>query len=154
MPRLRDEYQEILLRYRAVLSHAESLDYGDSIRSELAKYLCVLAAGMVEAKLRSFAARLVRHKRGYPGTCNAAIRYADEIRNPSYDRLKAAFSLYTDDRYSAIEVAEETISAINSIMSIRHRLVHGRDQSVTVDAVKSYVSECERLFAQVDLLID
>lgn len=105
------------------------------------RYLCVLVAGFVENVVRLTYATYVQ-KTSAPPTARYSIRRIEEIQNPKASRLVEVASQFDEGWGKDLEVFVEgnfRREAVNSIMSNRHLIAHGRDSHITVSQVDQYL---------------
>lgn len=106
-----------------------------------ARYICVLSAGYVENSVRDIYSQYV-HKNSYS---SPVIRYAtkqlDGVQNPRPDKLvkiAASFDPSWGRDLEAYLNQSFRSDAINSIMSNRHLIAHGRNSNITVGQINLY----------------
>lgn len=151
MARQKDEFAALSVRIQIVRVHADSLDPGDPVRAELAKYLCILASGVVESKIRSVVRRMVAQTHPHDSVGNAAVAYAEGVSNPRWERLLVVMkkiSPHTAERLG--DMSQEYAAAVDSIMSNRHRIAHGRDTQISINQIADYIDRCIDVFAEMD----
>ena len=109
-----------------------------------ARYICVLTSGYVENAVREIYGQYVR-KNSYS---QAVIRYTtkqlESIQNPRPEKLiKTAASFDpTWGRDLEAHLAQNFRGeALNSIMSNRHLIAHGRSSNITVGQVNLYLGK-------------
>ena len=151
MPVPKNEFTRLHTRITEIRRYASQLDPGDPVTSELAKYLCVLTSGLVEAKLRDVISRLVSNSRPSQTIGNAANAFAQTIQNPKFDRLKSIVKVISPAVESRLNaMGAETSAALNSIMANRHLISHGRDAQLSLKRIESYIDNLDPLFAELD----
>lgn len=136
--------QEAALRHLVKRVGHDPTTHALEMQGHWAKYLCVLTSGFVENVVRIVYGEYVK-KNSYS---SAVIRYAtkqlEDIQNPRPDRLVKIASSFDASWGKQLESFLEQdfrAEAINSIISNRHLIVHGRNSSITVGQVKSYLGK-------------
>ena len=109
-----------------------------------ARYICVLSAGYVENSVREIYGCYIKKNSYSPAVIRYAIKQLDGVQNPRPEKLvkiAAAFDLawgrdldiYLNQNYRS--------DAVNSIMSNRHLIAHGRSSNITVGQVSLYLGK-------------
>ncbi len=125
---------------RLVLSAAVACDKNIEIQSEWARYICVLSAGFVESSCREF------YKSFCKPQCSPAVyryiaRDLDAIQNPKSSRLVEVARVFDETWGAKLEAflqAEGRADAIDSIMSNRHLIAHGRSSGISLARIAGY----------------
>lgn len=153
MARNKSEFDGLRHRIQSVRAFAVTLDPGCAIKAELAKYLCILGSGLVEAKLRTGVSILVNQTKPRKSVGNAAVAYAGFVKNPRFDRLVAVIKVLDAGVATKIEALSGSASAaLNSIMTNRHQIAHGRDCNISYAQVCGYIDELDAIFTAIDKL--
>ncbi|WP_443114468.1 HEPN domain-containing protein [Herbaspirillum seropedicae] len=107
-----------------------------------ARYICVLTSGYVENAVRDIYGRYIK-KNSYS---EQVVRYAtsqlEGVQNPRPERLVSIAKAFNTgwgrdlEQYLGDNFRGE---AINSIMSNRHLIAHGRSSNITVGQVDHYL---------------
>lgn len=119
---------------------------GDDLemQSHWAKYLCVLVAGFLENSLNEVYSDFCRRAASKP-VANFAMSALSRIQNPKTNAFIEVATAFNKGWGAAIEAFLEDggrKEAINSIMSNRHQIAHGRDSTITVARVNEYFLKC------------
>ena len=114
------------------------------MQSHWARYVCVLTSGYVENAVRDVYGSYIR-KNSYS---EAVIRYATKqlegIQNPRPDRLIKIAATFDPSWGRALEAyldQDYRSDAINSIMSHRHLIAHGRSSNITVGQISQHLTK-------------
>lgn len=111
--------------------------------SRWGQYLCVLTAGFVENSVRIiYGAYIVRTANAQ--TAKYATQMIGGIQNPKAPRLVELASAFDKDWGEELEVfltSDFRGDAINTIMSNRHLIVHGKDSGITISRVSQNLSK-------------
>jgi len=112
------------------------------MQSHWARYICVLSAGFVENSVRDIYGQYVK-KNSYS---SPVIRYAtkqlDGIQNPRPDKLvkiAASFEPVWGRELELYLAYNFRSDAVNTIMSNRHLIAHGRSSNITVGQISQYL---------------
>lgn len=114
------------------------------MQAHWARYICVLSAGYVENVVRDIYGRYIR-KNSYS---QAVIRYAlselDSVQNPRPEKLVKIAKAFDPSWGRDLEVylsQNFRSDAVNSIMSNRHLIAHGRSSNITVGQTTTYLDK-------------
>jgi len=129
---------------KTLISKTETITAGDmEAQSHWAKYLCVLSAGFLENAIQELYG-LYCSKCANPNVASFTKKALARIQNPKAEAfLEVAGSFkkkWGDDLEKFID-NEGRKEAINSIMSNRHRIAHGKDTSISLVRIKEYLSK-------------
>jgi len=106
-----------------------------------AKYLCVLSAGFLENAVREIYTCYC-NGRSSPKVAQFARKTLARVQNPKTARfleIAGAFSTEWRTQLEAFVANEGRGEAINSIMTNRHRIAHGKDTNISLVRVKEYL---------------
>lgn len=110
------------------------------ILSHWGKYLCVLSAGIIENGIKEIYGEFVKNAASVP-VAKFARQKLSRIRNPKTGTiLEVANSFKSTWMVSLNEYVNENgrKEAIDSIMTNRHNIAHGKKSTITVTSVKDY----------------
>jgi len=126
----------------------------DELKAELAKYLCVLSSGFIEACCRDIVKRYVSGK-AHPKIVDYVVWTVDRFRNPKANRVLDLIGGFDKDGMDALRdnLDESVKDGVDSIVDNRNRIAHGRDVNVTIHRFREYhgrvctfIKELERHF--------
>lgn len=126
------------------LIESTSLSTADNIelQGHWGKYLCVLAAGFLENAISVIYVELASRSSA-PHVASYASRMLEKIKNPKAEKFvdtARAFNKSWGEELSVFfEENAEIKGAIDSIMTNRHLIVHGKNTSVSLAIVKEYL---------------
>lgn len=114
------------------------------MQSHWARYICVLSAGYVENSVREIYGQYIKKNSYSPAVIRYAIKQLDGVQNPRSEKLvKIATSFdqawgrelqnHLDQNYRS--------EAVNSIMSNRNLIAHGRSSNITVGQISRYLDK-------------
>lgn len=118
---------------------ASQIDHGSELASDFSKYLCVLLSGYLEKAVAEILMEYTKNKshlniqRYIEGQLNS-------FTNANATKLINLFGSFNPDWRTDLEgfLVDDMKDAINSVVTLRHAIVHGRSASITVSAVKDY----------------
>lgn len=132
-------------RIRQLLAKTDSASDGDlELQSYWAQYVCIRVAGFMENALAEVYSEYARV------SSNQNVRSfvsgtVSKIQNPNAQRvleIARKFSVEWSDELESFLASEGRRDALNSIMSNRHQIAHGRDSDITIPRVKDYLKKC------------
>lgn len=114
------------------------------LQAEWAKYLCILSAGFIENALKEIYVAFAHRKTSKP-IANYLSSTLSPIRNPKTQKfldIAEAFSPAWKDELENYVNINGRLEAIDSIMSQRHLIAHGKNQnsSITLGKLKDYLA--------------
>ncbi len=122
----------------AAFNRAGNLDPTSEVRSDFAKYLCVLVSGFLERSVESI---LIEHVRSR--SAKSVLSYVEQTLragNLNTHNLLVLVGRFDADAKERLEqfLDDERRDAINSIYGNRNSIAHGDDVSLTYVRVKGY----------------
>jgi hypothetical protein len=112
------------------------------MQSHWARYLCVLTAGFAENIVRLIYSRYIS-KTANAATARYAVAQIDQLQNPKATRFIDVARAFNEGWGRDLEAFLEDNfrkDAINSIMSNRHLIAHGKSSSITISSVQQYLT--------------
>ncbi len=133
------------------------------VQSHYSLYLCILVSGLIEFSLREFCTYYVEKNIGNFSNNVVAKRIVKhvernikEFQNAKMDKVYQLLgSLDSDweDEIRRISDGEIT-AAVNSIVTTRHAISHGRDTNITFSVVQQYYIVIKKLIATIFELVN
>ena len=132
-------------RIRQLLAKTDSASDGDlELQSYWAQYVCIRVAGFMENALAEVYSEYARV------SSNQKVRSfvsctVSKIQNPNAQRVletAGKFSGEWSDELESFLAREGRRDALNSIMTNRHQIAHGRDSDITIPRVRDYLKKC------------
>ena len=124
-----------------------------SLLGEWGKYLCVLSAGFIENGLNIIYLSYIE-KSANPKVSKFASSRLMKLQNPKSNRFIEIAQTFSDDWGEELKIFfeenEDVSGAINSIMSTRHLIAHGKNTSITIERVKEYLKLSLKLFQKIE----
>lgn len=127
---------------------------GESVemQSHWAKYICVLTSGFLENAIKElygdFATRAAS-----PSVATFVYTKLKDIRNPNSKKfleIARSFRLEWEKDLSNFLNDEGRKEAIDSVMSNRHLIAHGKDSGITLVRVKEYLKSSVKVLEFIE----
>jgi hypothetical protein len=138
------EISRQLQRLRILITRVDVAAGGNvEMQAHWARYLCVLAAGLLENALAEVYSEFAVGNSQQP-VANFASHALAAIQNPKTSRfLEVAqrFKPEWRDELEAFVREDGRAEAIDSIMANRHLVAHGKNSSITLVRVKDYLAK-------------
>ncbi len=141
-------------RIENLLTRADEAGLDDELRSALARFACVLASGYLEESVRTLLGtwcsnKAHAHIHAYVG------RQLDWFTNPKLGKMLDLLAHFSADWRNAFEAAlsDEEKDAINSVVSNRHQIAHGRNVGVSPAPMRRYFVSCKSAVRKLDAVI-
>ncbi len=138
------ERSSLEFRIKLLREHAKGIK-DDRIAGEIAKYLCILASGYLEVRIKEIVAHYVESR-----ASSEIKRYVEKklsyFQNPRPDRileLCGDFSPQMRDELKT-QLSADLADAILSIVSHRNNLAHGADSSISLGRFEDYFSRTQK----------
>jgi hypothetical protein len=111
----------------------------DELRAELTKHLCVLSSGFVEVACRDILERYAV-KRSAPTIRRFVSSRLSDFQNPKVGKIYELFGAFDPVLATTwLEaLSDEQAGAIDSIVSNRHQITHGRSVGLSFDVWNRY----------------
>ncbi len=123
-----------------------------SLQSEWAKYLCIVCAGFLENALQELYSEFADVAASEP-VARFVKRELSFIQNPKSDRfIEIAKSFKEEWAKDLNDFMDKNggNSAINSIMSNRHNIAHGKDSTITLSLLKDYFQRALKVIEHIE----
>lgn len=122
------------------------------LQSEFSQYLCVLVSRFVEQAVEDI---LIEHSRVRSGT--TVLKYVEDTvgrTNLNMERLLQALGRFdTVWREELDEYTKgERKDALDSVVKLRHNIVHGEGTGITYQRVSAYYANVKEILRRVDEL--
>lgn len=152
-----------------ILSHRQRIDNlfkkvasisDPSDQSEWSKYLCVLVSGFIEESLRVMLEEYTS-KHSAPNIQNFVEKQIESITNCKTSRilevLRKFSQSWADDFSNQIQVRsskpDEIKESIDSVISNRHAIAHGRNVGITYTRMSNYYNSIKIAVEILDTII-
>ena len=110
------------------------------LQAHWARYLCVLACGLLETAVRFTYAKYAE-SRAHPAVASYVGRQVGSFQNPKIGRIIAVARHFNDDWADELEQRTEGKLAdhVNSLVGLRHAIAHGNNaSSATYATIREY----------------
>lgn len=111
------------------------------LQSHWAKYVCVLSAGFIENSHELIFSKYCLH-RAQPPIAKFVARTLERIQNPKTKRFIETASSFDSSIENALsnflDLDSSLKEAIDSIMTNRHQIAHGKSTSISIARVEQY----------------
>ncbi|WP_420406149.1 HEPN domain-containing protein [Nisaea sp.] len=115
----------------------------NELRAHWAKYVCVLASGFLENAIKEIYSEYAKSSSS-PATFGFVRSSLNKIQNPKKEKFIEISRAFNTDWGSELEDFLDESGrgdAINSIISNRHLIAHGRDSQITLPRIKEYITK-------------
>ena len=138
------ELSKQIQKLRALFDRTENASGGDiEIQSHWAKYLCVLSAGFLENALYEIYGDFCK-RAASEHVANFANSSLSRIQNPKTNRfieIASSFKKSWGEDLEAFSDEDGRKDAIDSIMTNRHLIAHGKISNISVAQLKEYLDK-------------
>ena len=131
-------------KINALVTKTSAACGGDAeLQSYWAEYLCVVCAGLLENAVEQIFGGYVTRSAS-PAVASYAVASLAKIQNPKSSRfveIARTFKPEWGDKLQAFVGDAGREEAINSIMTNRHAIAHGKSSNVTVAQIKNWLAK-------------
>ncbi|WP_355605919.1 MAE_28990/MAE_18760 family HEPN-like nuclease [Xanthomonas cannabis] len=127
----------------ATFERANRIDPSElELRADFARHLCVLVSGFLDQSIKRFTTEYVE-KRASPTVARYVNQSITNLTNLKSSKLVNHLCSIDESWKSALDilVAEERKDAIDSLVTLRHGIAHGKPGDVTLARVANYYKE-------------
>ncbi|WP_156952541.1 HEPN domain-containing protein [Microvirgula aerodenitrificans] len=121
------------------------------------RYACIACAGYIEVALRLVLTSHVQNK-ATREICSYVVRDLDSIQNPKAEKFINTLRYFSDEWGREMDSFflgnQQVKSAIDSLMSNRHLIAHGRTSSISLARVTEYFSEANKAIDFIDEMLN
>jgi hypothetical protein len=146
----RAEVSRLKQRLDATFKRAAQVGSDPELQSDFARYLCILVSGYLE---RAIIELVLEHSR--QNSSPSIQRFVEfrtrRLANLNSERLGQLFgSLNPDWRQDIARfIVDERKAAIDSVVSLRNSIAHGKSVGVTYNRVARYYEEIQKIIDHV-----
>ena len=138
------ELKRQLQRLKHLLDRARDIDADFELQGHWGNYMCVLVAGFLENCLKELYGDRARRSAS-PEVASFVLRTLERIQNPNARRFVEVASAFSTEWGRDLEshLGEDDgrrKGAVDSIMSNRHLIAHGKNTSVSVGRIREYLA--------------
>jgi len=132
-----------LQRLEYLLEKARGIEADFELQGHWGNYMCVLVAGFLENALKELYGDRAR-RCASPDVASFVLRTLERVQNPKAKRFEEVASAFSGEWGRALEAhlgedGGRRRSALDSIMSNRHLIAHGKSTSVSVGRIREYL---------------
>ena len=141
-----------LQKLRALMDSAMAQTDDLSLQGAWARFFCVLAAGLLENAITEIYTEYVVRVAA-PEAANYAVSRLARIQNPNTEKFVEtahAFSHNWGVELEAFVDVDGRKEAIDSIMAIRHQIVHGQNAGISYVRVVEYLGKAEQVLEFIE----
>lgn len=147
------EMSRQLQRLESLFKRAGEASNGDlDLQSHWARYLCVLVSGFVENGVKEIYSEFVSRGASKP-VADYAISYLATIQNPKAEKILAitgSFKKEWRDELAKYLEEDGRKDAVDSIMTNRHQIAHGKDVGITLARVQGFFKKIADILAFIE----
>ena len=137
-------------RLDAVFARVDALPADAEIRSDFARYLCVLVSGFLETAIAEL---LLEHSRrsGAPTLQRFVDSKTSNFTNANAEKLLQLLGSFDPQWRTAAEdfLQDEFKTAVDSVVNLRNGIAHGRNTGITYIRVKDYYDAVKQVVLEV-----
>lgn len=143
-------------RLETTLSRAPNPTSDIEIQSDFAKYFCVLVSGFFENALVFLVLDYCERKSAPPEVTLFVERQLEYWTNPNTEKIFQLLGDFNRDWRLAAEsfLIDERKAAVNSLVALRHKIVHGDSVGTSLGQVKAYYATVLEVVDFVADLVD
>lgn len=151
----RQEVDRLRRRLDETFRRVNDLPDDLELRSDFARYLCVLVAGYVENAVVELVL-IYCSRRAAPEVQNFVEKTLERFTNVHRERLLQLLGSFDLEwRRKAEEfIVEEREDALNSLIAVRHQIAHGGSAGISYVRVKDYYKSIQEVIDFVADLLD
>lgn len=152
----RGQVARLQQRLETTLSRAPSPTTDIEIQSDFAKYFCVLVSGFLENALVALVLDYCERKGSSSEVALFIERQLEYWTNPNTEKINQLLGDFSRDWRLAAEafLIDERKAAVNSLVALRHKIVHGESVGTSLGQVKDYYSTVLEVVDFVADLVD
>jgi hypothetical protein len=143
-------------RLETTLSRAPHPTSDIEIQADFAKYFCVLVSGFLENALVALILDYCERKSSLPEITLFVERQLEYWTNPNTEKIIQLLGDFSQDWRLAAErfLIDERKAAVNSLVALRHKIVHGESVGTSLGQVKEYYATVLDVVTFVANLVD
>jgi hypothetical protein len=152
---LNSELASFEARIENVLRRANEAGLDEELRSSLARYACVLTSGYLEEAVRIIVGGWCSNK-SHAHVHAYVVRQLDWFSNPKLGKILEVLSHFTFSWHEGLEavLTDEEKDAVNSVVTNRNQIAHGRNVGVSPVPMKRYFASCKSVVRKLDLVVN
>lgn len=121
------------------------------LQAHWSRYLCVLVSGFLETSIRQIFSEYTKTK-AHPKIVNYVEKQLERFQNPNVESVLQLAGAFDPSWRSELEdtVDEEVLAAVNSIVTNRHGIAHGRNVGLSYVVMREYYMNSRKLIEFID----
>ncbi len=142
----RSEVASLKARLNATFARVDRVELDDlELRSDFARYLCVLVCGYLERAVVELLLHYTRTHANAGVTGYVGLRLRTGFQNPSAGRIKETVGAFNPAWADDLEVfiVDERLAAIASVLAQRNRIAHGEWSDITYSWIEGYYAHIQ-----------
>ncbi|MCA9076038.1 MAG: hypothetical protein KDA93_13505 [Planctomycetaceae bacterium] len=142
-------------RLDATFDKAKELNGDPELLAHWARYLCVLASGFIEASVRTIVAEYAT-KRASPEIAHFIGKSLKSFSNAKMSKIYEVASQFGNDFGDKLiqSMDEEYEAAVDSIVSNRHQIAHGRNVGIGLVTIQQYYKSAVKAVEVIEQQFD
>lgn len=153
------------MRNREVVRYKQQIDHliseagratgnDPELLAHWARYLCILVSGLLEVSIRSVYSEYVK-ARAAPYVANYVETQLRSFQNPKCEKIFQLIGSFNPEWVHKLNelIDEQVRLAVDSIVTNRHQIAHGRSVGITLSQIQTYYREALRLIEAIESLL-
>lgn len=144
-----------VLRYKQrldnLIKRIDSFSGDEELHAHLVKYLCVIVCGFLEVSVPAIYKEYAQGK-AISYVANFVNRQLGSFPSPNMERILSLAGAFNPEWRDKLEdvTSEEINGSINSIVSNRRLIAHGRSVGITIGRMKRYYNDAVKLVKLIE----
>lgn len=137
-------------RLDALFTKIASLNFDPEMESHWTRYLCILVSGFIEISVRIVYGEYAKRKAS--ATSGYVMRQLNGFQNARMQKIYELAGAFNDDWRRELEKDTEgrLKEAVDSIVTNRHNIAHGRDVNLTFVDLRTYYKDAIKVLEMID----
>lgn len=137
-------------RLDATFERINVLDADPELRSDFAKYLCILVSGYLENAVVVLVREHARRSGG-PSLQRFVESRTKRFTNANAQRIQELLGSFDDGWRAAMEgcLVEERKDAVNSVVALRNAVAHGQSVDLTYQRIAEYYGRVQKVIERI-----
>ena len=131
----------------------DSFEPDDELQSHMAKYLCILCSGFLENALKLTLSDFAEQRTEDEMIIAYVKSQLSRINNPNARKIRETAKIFSnefDDSLRDFMQVNDKASAINYIITDRHKIAHGKDSDITIRKIEDYFDKVVEVFVYIE----
>lgn len=139
----------------ATFYRADKIDPKEiELRADFARHLCVLVSGFLDQTIKNYTIEYVKKRSSPPITryISGAIKNATNFKSGKLSTHLQSFDANWKAELDTL-IADERKDAIDSLVTLRHQIAHGKPADVTLVRVRNYYNEITKVVTGIHAIM-